>query len=258
MNFDAFWQNNRRFLTGVAVGLLLFLIGRAVVSRTAGADIAAHERSIRASSNALSKAHVPANEVARAERVLADLEQRARELAELSLPPSAGDPAFADFAPAPGQSPSRHYIEFTGRRRSELTGLALLNDVDLDDSLGLPAESPTQAQAIARVLRGFYVVDRVVRAAIGAGARRIEDIRIETRRKKRRDQVLDLTPVSLDVVLPGEALDPFLSALVGAEPPLGLIGFEVLPADRKTGERRVALRFEAAPLPAVAEEEEEA
>ncbi len=250
MNFDAFWQANRRFLTGVAVGVLVFLVGRAIIGKTAGAKLASYERAIRTSSRDLGDFHVPSNQVNLAETTLEELQARAQELAGLALQPAASDPRFADFRPAPGQSPSRHYIEFTGRRRQELVGMALLNDVDLDESLGLPAESPTQPQAIEKALQGFYIVDQVVRTAVDFGASRIEDIRIELRRKKRKDQVLELAPVSIDVLLEEPRLDGFLSAVLSPEQALGFVGLEVLPLDKKNQLRRVILRFEAAALPA--------
>ena len=249
MNFDAFWQANRRFLTGAAIGVLVFLLGRAIIGRTAGAEVAAHERSIRASSRDLGDFHVPANEVNRAEAALRELQARALDLARLALQPDAADPAFAEFRPSAGESPSRHYIEFSGRRRQELVGLALLNDVDLDESLGLPAESPTQPLAIERTLRGFYIVDQVVRLAVDFGARRVEDIRIELRRKARKDQALELAPVSIDVLLEEDRLDAFLGAVLHPSQALGFVGMEVLPLDKKNKLRRVNLRFEAAVLP---------
>ncbi len=269
MNFDAFWQSNRRFLTGIAIGVLVFLVGRAIIGKTAGSDLAAHERSIRSTSRKLGEFHVSANGVRTAEQRLEELEQRAQELARLALQPDAtllaemagredaGERGYRGWVPEPGQSPSRHYIEFTGRRRQDLTGLALLHDVDLDESLGLPVESPTQRGLIEKTLRGFFVVDQVVRTAVEYGARAIEDVAIEHRRKPRKDQVLDTTPVSVDVVLEEERLEPFLRAVLRAEYAIGFVGLEVQPLNKKDKMRRVNLRFEAAALPEGAGAEEE-
>ncbi len=269
MNFDAFWQTHRRFLTGCAVGVLVFLVGRAIIGRTAGSDVARHERSIRSSTQDLGGFHVSAGEVSAAATRLSELEDRAAELARLALPPGpvalraleqgegAAEAGLTGFLPAPGQSPSQHYIEFTGSRRQELIGLALLHDVDLDESLGLPAESPTQPALIEKTLRGFFVVDRVVRLAVEAGAREVEDIAIEHRRRSRKDQVLDVTPVGMSVLLEEERLDAFLRTVFDSELALGLVGIEVPPLDKKTKMRRATLRFEAAVLPVADTAEED-
>lgn len=256
MNFDAFWQSHRRFLTGAAGGVLVFLICRAVIDRTAGAEVAGFERAIRASSQSLADFHVSAREVQRAEQRLADLERRAFELAELALPPGPDSTAFAEYRPRAGQSPSQHYIEFTGLRRQELIRAALLRGAEIDESLGLPVESPTQPQQIERTLRGFYIVEQVVKSAVEYGAGAIEDIRIELP-KPRRDQILDLTPVTLDVLLAEERVAPFLNDVLRPGRALGYVGHEVLPLDRKRRLRTVTLRFEAALLPAAPGAEEE-
>ena len=47
MNFDAFWQTHRRFLIGIVVGLLAFLIVEGILGSTARSDLTSAERRIR-------------------------------------------------------------------------------------------------------------------------------------------------------------------------------------------------------------------
>ena len=46
MDFDDYWQENKDFVAKVAVGLIVFLIGVAVVNRTVGAKVEAERRSV--------------------------------------------------------------------------------------------------------------------------------------------------------------------------------------------------------------------
>jgi hypothetical protein len=160
-------------------------------------------------------------------------------------------------------SPTQHYIELTGSLRTELIGWALRRDVEIDENLGLPAQSPTQPQKIARVLRGLDVVERVCRLAVQTGAVAVEDIdiasRIPTTRGRNSAPLLDLTPVTLEVVFTDQSPRAFMDAVIDAADglgPLGLIRWELMPEDARRKQRRVVLEFAAGALPSAAAEEE--
>ena len=253
MNLDTFWQTHRQFLVITAIGLGVFLIGEMIVGSLAGSNLAKAERDIRAAKRALAESSYSSTQVSELNNRLDGLELRTTELALLALPDLR-----EGFETPVGTSPSRHYIELTGRLRQELIAWAMRQNVEVDESLGLPPVSPTEAQTISRVLRGLDIVERVVRLAVRSGARAVEDIEITTRLRQHKrmrgmpESPLDTTPVSAVVVFDGDAVYPFLQALLGSEEdggPFGLVACEVLPKDPRRGQRRVRLSFEAGALP---------
>ncbi|TAH38935.1 MAG: hypothetical protein EYC70_03205 [Planctomycetota bacterium] len=249
MNLDALWQTHRRFITGVAIGVAGFTAGLILINLTAGKRLSTAENRIRAASDKLRRPGYGAPEVNQLQQRLDALRARNQELAGLSLPSRR-----PEFRAQAGQSPSQHYIDFTGQRRQELIAAALRQNVDVDETLGLPPVSPTEPQAIERALRGFDVVDRVVRIAVASGARAVENIEIQTRsnlkRSKTATAALDTTPVTLDVVLAEDAALAFTSAVLNAQPGLPLVRMEMGPADARKRQRRATLEFAVGELPA--------
>lgn len=248
MNFDAFWQTHRKFVLGVAGGLVLFLIAEALIGSTARSSLNSAERRIRASRSQLAKRAYDANAERVARQRLEELRRRVDAISAETLPPWR-----ADFQPAAGQSPSQFYIERTGRLRQELIPWVHRANVEVDPSLGMPAVSPTEPQKIEKVLRGLDVVDRVVRLAVASGAREVEDIEISVRARRRRGNqqvALELTPVRMTVVMDEGRTMAFLEEVVSAEPPLGLDRLEVGPLDARRHNRRVALEFSVGAVPA--------
>lgn len=258
MSLDTLWQLHRRFIIGVAVGLIVFLIGMAMIGSTVGKDLKRYQGLVGKHKRALSSPAYSQAQVNELRGRLNQMVSQTETLAAAALPPLR-----EQFVPAPGQSPTQHYIELTGQMRGDLIGWALRNNVDVDDSLGLPAQSPTQPQMIARILRGLDVVERVVRLAVQAGADGISDIQIASRiPKKRRNQAgtrLDTTPVTMEVVFADNSPKDFMKALMDSADglgPLGLVRMELMPTNLRKKQRRVILEFAAGALP-VAETEEE-
>ncbi|MBO46161.1 MAG: hypothetical protein CMJ96_04610 [Planctomycetes bacterium] len=253
MNLDAFWQANRRFLIGIVIGLVsFFVLGSIFVSGSKKAA-ASSRRNIMSATRTLKGKHVSSQDVARARTRLEELSEQSRRLAGKALPEIP-----LEFLPKEGQSPSKHYIEFTGQRRQELISAALLQDIQIDESMGLPAVSPGQPQIINKVLQGFFVVDQVMRLAIDYGAQSVDDISISTRSSRKgnvRASALDITSVGMEVRLDEERLLPCLRTLVAHDPPLGLVRLEVLPLDKK-GTRGLLLEFGVGVLSAEEEDEE--
>ena len=258
MNLDTIWQLHRRFLTGTAIALFVFLIGLAMIGNTAGKDLKRYNLTAGKHKRTLNTPAYSRAQVGDLRARLSEMEQRTDALANESLPPLR-----QKFIPAAGQSPTQHYIELTGTLRSELVTESLLNNVDIDDSLGLPAQSPTQPQMIARILRGLDVVDRVVNLAVRTGAIAVEDIQIASRIPKKRragaPSKLDMTPVTMEIVFADVSPKTFLTAVMEASDglgPLGLIRMDLMPQDKRKKLRRVILEFAAGALPVETAEEE--
>jgi len=169
------------------------------------------------------------------------------------------------FVVPEGGSHAQHYIQETGRLRSELRSWALRQDCDVEEGLGLPNVSPTQPAMIARVLRGLDVVERVVTIAVLSGAQSVESISIGSRARRSKSRkggsILDTVPVSLEVVFEPGLATGFMRAILAedtdsANGPLGLVGLEVQEIRSKRKERRVILNFAAGELPREQEDEQ--
>lgn len=255
MNFDAFWQTHRRFILGYAGGALGFFILLMILTSGARGERDAAERELRRSQREMGTQRYSRAQVSELSERLDELDRRNERLAEHALPP------FRErFRIPTGTPPSQHYIQTTGALREELIGWSLRNDCEIDESLGLPPVSPTQAQQIERVLRGLDVVDRVVRLAVENGAAKVEKISIAARGRRgagRTQPVIDITPVMMEVVFERRSATPFLRALLAEEEagkPTGLLGMEVQQVKPRREERRIVLEFGAGALPVVAED----
>jgi hypothetical protein len=247
MNFDAFWQTHRRFILGYGGAIIAFFILLAVLTSGARGERDTAERAQRKARRDLQEQRYSRAQVNDLEDRIEEFELRNTALAAHALPPFR-----VQFQIPPGSPPSQHYIQTTGALRQDLVAWALRNDCDVDESLGLPPVSPTQAQQIERVLRGLDVVDRIVRLAVENGAAKVDKINIAMRNQSgrgRNQPVLDITPVSLEVVFERRSAMPFLRAVLEQEEagmPTGLMSMEVQELKPRRGERRVILEFGAA------------
>ncbi len=251
MNLDTLWQLHKRFLIGVAAGLVVFLIGMAVVGRTAGKELRSAESTLARHKRTLATPAYTQTQVTELRTRLEEIRRRTQHFGSAALPPLR-----ERYVPAAGQSPTQHYIELTGEIRSELIGWALRQNVEIDPGLGLPPQSPTQPQKIARVLRGLDVVERVSRLAVSYGAAAVDNIEITSRAVNRNQtkssSPLDLTPVILEVVFDRHSPAALLHAILeGADGggSLGLVRAELLAEDKRKKTRRLVLEFAAGSLP---------
>lgn len=250
MNLDALWQRNRRFVLGFLGGVLGFFLLLWIFTSSASSRQDAASRSIsRASLDLRSEMYGEAQERETQQR-LSELRALNADLGARALPVWR-----KEFRLPQGKAPAQYYIELTGALRQDLIAWALRNDCDVDETLGLPPVSPTQQQAVERVLRGLDVSERVVRLAVEYGARSVEKMNIAERSRRAgnaRGAVLDLTPVEIEVVFEGVSPAPFLRALLAEGEngrPIGLAGIEVSPPNPRKRERRVLLEFAAGVMP---------
>ena len=250
MNLDALWQRHRRFLLGFAGGTLGFFIVLWMLTSSAAGRQESARRAISKSSLDLRGEMYNENQERDAQQRLTDLRARNAALGTLALPLWR-----PEFRLPQGKAPAQHYIELTGDLRQNLIAWALRNNCEVDETLGLPPVSPTQAQQVERVLRGLDVVERVIRLAVNHGARAVDKILIAERNRRpggSRGAILDLTPVELEVVFEGVSPAPFLRALLdesAAGRPLGLAGVEATPPNPRKRERRLLLEFAVGVMP---------
>lgn len=258
MNFDAFWQTHRRFILGLAAGVVGFFILLAITGSGSKEDFRRSSSSISSTRRKMHSSNMyGAAQVSTLEQRLAALQERNAELGRMSLPP------FRERFQIPSGTPAaQHYISLTGELRDEMVGWALRHNCEVDDSLGLPPVSPSQPQQISRILHGLDIVDRVVHLAVDHGAAEVDKIRISQKRNRRRGRnasPLDITPVTMEIVFRRVSATPFLRELAAQQEggnPLGLTALEVLPRNAKRMEQRIVLEFGVGVMPLITAEED--
>lgn len=175
MDLSAIWQEHKRFLVGVGLAAFAFLIGLVVVESRYGDRVRA-ERGARARLQANLRGELfTRGDLDRVQAENDRLSEAVRVLAE-----AAAWNTRERFRLAPdGGSPSVQYQRITAGLREELLPLAGRRNLSLEETLGLPALSPTEDFRIERYLEGLDAVDRAVRLAVDAGVERIDRIGIK-------------------------------------------------------------------------------
>ncbi len=174
MDLNAYWQENKRFVTVVVAGLFAFLIGMLLVSSFVGDELRSQRRALDAARRQLEKPMLAQSDLAAAEDENEALRSAAGVLARaVQFQPRER------FRLDGNSSASNRYFATVADLRDELLPLAGRSDLSLPPDLGLPALAPTREEEIERYLDALDVVDRVVRLAIDAGVPRVEEIRIQ-------------------------------------------------------------------------------
>lgn len=174
MDLNAYWQENKRFVTTVAAGLFVFLIGMLLVSSFVGDDLRSQRRALDTARRQLAKPMLGQADLSAAEEENEALREAAAVLAR-----SVQFRPRERFQLAGSGSASSRYFATVADLRDELIPLAGRSSLALPPDLGLPALAPTREEEVVRYLDALDVVDRVVRLAIDAGVERIEEIRIQ-------------------------------------------------------------------------------
>ncbi|MBC8370184.1 MAG: hypothetical protein H8E25_09295 [Planctomycetes bacterium] len=251
MNIDAFWQANRKFILGFVGGMIAFFVLLSLIAGPATDRFDAAAGSVSRMKRGSSRsAQYSVAQVRELEQILEQLDSDIDELTAAALPP------FRQRFQVPrGVAPAQHYIALTGELRDELIGWALRHNCQVDESLGLPAVSPSQPLAIEQHLRALDVIDRVVRLAIASNASEIDKIRISQQKQMRRGRKMSpllISPVSLEITFERVSMTPFLRQIILEQHQgnsMGIVALEVLPPNQKKGEQRVLIDFELGMLP---------
>ena len=176
MDLNDYWQENKRFVTTVAAGATVFLVGYLILSGRYEERIGAQksqERTLRSelggelfSIEDLETAE-DQNEalVAAVEALEAGTAFRPRDLFRLRKGGGAG-------------SASSQYLQVLDQVRAELVPRAKRNSMQIVEGLGMPELSPTREDEIERYLEALDVIETVVLLAIQAGARNLDKINV--------------------------------------------------------------------------------
>jgi hypothetical protein len=175
MDLSDYWQENRRFVLGVAGGALVFLIAYLFLDSAYGGDVVSARRARVAVKNDLAVPHF----------TRADLGE-ARDENEALLATAAALRAAVAFEPRPEfvlqdglGSPQNQYFARVDRVRAEVSVLAARRRMVIQpDGLGIEPLKTTNVETIVRHLEALDLLDRAMRLALDAGIQRVSKIKI--------------------------------------------------------------------------------
>ena len=174
MDLNDYWQENKRFVTSLACGVLVFVAGRAAIGSVYDAEIRSMRRDIAQRQADLKKPMYTSAQLADARtenEALVDAFDTLRDATRFEPRP--------EFRPVAGQgSASNQYLRALSRVREELLARANRGNVQVDAALGMPSLSPTREAEIVRYLEALDVIETVVGMAIDARVERIERLQV--------------------------------------------------------------------------------
>lgn len=173
MDFNDYWQENKRFVYTVLVGLVVFLFGYSYLSGHFGDQIKAKTTKIAKHEKALKSGLFT-----RADLDLVTGDNEGLLAARDALEGGLAFVARPEFTLAGDVSPANQYLRALADVRDDILPKANRASVRVDEGLGLPKLSPTKPDEIVRYLEALDVIDAVVSAAIDSRVRRIEKMQV--------------------------------------------------------------------------------
>ena len=174
MDIGNYWQENKRFLTTVGVGVAVFFAVWTAIDSYLGADLRAQQAKKSRLEGEPRQPLFSSADLERAQsenRALVEVCGALRKVVEF-----APRPEFRMEKGTPATSRYFNVLERTRddlKRKSGRAGLALPGD------LGMPAVAPTKEAELARYLEALDAIEQTVQLAIEAGCTRIDTIRVK-------------------------------------------------------------------------------
>lgn len=218
-----FFGKNKTFCLVTAGGLAALLVGEAAIGMFYGNELDAARAQIRTETKELKKELANKENLDTVQAALEKLTKGVGQIEGRTQFDGAKEFELVDG----GVSPENQYFDIVTRTREKLVSRAHHANIDMPESLGLPALSPTNKEEIARYLRGLDLVQRALQMAIDSRIVRVDDLRIEpdsrTRRKVEKDgkaaPMTEEVRVKMKLLGSGAALTAFFQATQsGAKP----------------------------------------
>jgi hypothetical protein len=211
MDVSNYWQENKRFLIAVGMGVVVFFGAWQALDSTIGAELRKQQgrrskldadlRSSMYSAKDLERAREQhAALMAAAEKLRANVEFVAR-------------PAFRIEK---GQLATSRYITVLEQTRDELRRKAGRNGLFVPPDLGMPAISPTKEVELARYLEALDAIEQTVQLAIKSDCARIDSIRVKLDPRLlggRPIQDVERTAIEFKLIGPAQPLTRLLTLL---------------------------------------------
>jgi hypothetical protein len=258
MDFNDYWQENKRFVLTVLGGLIVFWIGTMAIDSFIGSELRGKRRTRQTLQSQLGEERFLPRDLSQArsenEALLGARDALAQRVAWTPRPEFRLDPARG--------SAGNQYFATAQRVREELLRRAGRSNVRIDQDLGLPALAPTRDDEIERHLEALDLVERVVGAAIDERVERVDDIEIKLDpglRSRRGTGRVERTRVKLRMV---GGSGPMLRVLARTQAPeegasLVIEELEAVPERTKNDEVRLEVTFLVPRVTAAADLEEE-
>jgi hypothetical protein len=256
MDFNEYWQENKRFVLTVLGGAVMFMIVNQVIDSAIGDDLRSQRRTRNSVVKQLKEARFGATDLARARAQNGDL-----ITAQEGLALSVGYPTRPEYQLDSSRgSAGNQYFTMVSNVRDNLLRRAGSRNMRLSQDLGLPALAPTRDDEIARHLDALDLIERVVSLAIDQGVDRVEKLSIKVDpglRGRRGVGTVEKTRVSMKLI--GDS-GPVLRVIAGTQnseygASILIEELEVLPERTKPGQVRAELTFIASRLHAPKKDE---
>ena len=214
MNLSDYWQENKRFVTTVVGGVLVFFVAYWMLSGSYGGQALAAKRQLSKLRAELKDPMFTALDRDVAEQENEDLRAALQALSERT--------AFVpreEFRWIPGaDSASNLYFQRVAEVRERLRRLASRSRARLPEGLDLEPLMTNDSNTIERHLDALDLVERVITEALGNGIESIDRIRVELDPNFRSKQGLgtvERTQVQFDMTGPSESVTATLLATQG-------------------------------------------
>lgn len=243
MDFNDYWQENKRFVTGVAMAVIVYLIATMMIGSSVGDDLRSAKSSLVRVDKDLREGRYSSADKTRADEQNAALRSAVDQLTGLV----AFQPR-PEFEVEDGRPIGSQYVERVSAVRDDLLRRAGRRKLRLPEDLGLPALAPTRDEEILRHLHALDLIERVVSDAIELGVERIDKIEIKLDPGLYSRQGVGLVERTRVRMKLSGASGPMVDLLArsqatGDGPALMIDELEILPERNKTQSSRMEVVF---------------
>jgi len=175
MDLNDYWQENKKFLTLVIGGLIVFLIGQMLIGSTL-------ESKLKGANSRVKRAKRDLRDEMYSSQQLANLTAENEELQIVvdTLRQAVEFQVRDEFRlQDDGGRATNQFFSIVSNARDAILKHAGREGVRLPDDLGLPGLSPTHEDEIVRTLEAIDVIDRSLRLGISAGVGRFDSLSIK-------------------------------------------------------------------------------
>ncbi|MFT4647895.1 MAG: hypothetical protein ACI9X4_001110 [Glaciecola sp.] len=214
MNLSDYWQENKRFVTTVVGGVLVFFVAYWMLAGSYGSQARDAKREISSLRTDLRKPLYGA-----ADRDVAEQENDALRAALQSLSERTAFVPREPFRWTPGsESASNLYFQRVAEVGERLRRLASRSRARLPEGLDLEPLMTNDSNTIERHLDALDLIERVVTEALGSGVESVDRIRVELDPNFRSKQGLgsvERTQVQFDMTGPSKSITATVLAIQG-------------------------------------------
>ncbi|MDA1265503.1 MAG: hypothetical protein O2816_10540 [Planctomycetota bacterium] len=245
MDFENYWQENKRSLTMIGGGLLVFLIANMIVNSTFGGELADAQRDKRTQEGKLRSERYDRDGLSKAtldnERLQVVHDALLASVVFESRPEFQADPNLGSIA--------AQYFTRVEEVRDQLTRRASRSGMRADQAWGVEVPETNLTPVIERHLEALDLIDRVANLAIDTGVTRIAKIQVTLDPafdSKRGVGRLEKTRVTFTLDTTAMSVTRLVSASQRSQPygqPLTLEGFKIKGERTRPGQVTADLTF---------------